>query len=140
MNPFPVDAEVITPAELEVEFKCPVKLVQWLPAAMAFYELPGDVNVNTTNAFISGRVYGMDSSSGAAVAALDPHPGENVLDLCCAPGMKLSLLADTMKRRGTLTGVDVSKVEHFLAVTGTNSRKIVLFVLHRRDWRRAAPF
>ena len=31
-------------------------------------------------------LYGIDVASGAAVMALDPHPGMSVLDLCCAPG------------------------------------------------------
>jgi 16S rRNA C967 or C1407 C5-methylase (RsmB/RsmF family) len=34
----------------------------------------------------SEQIYGIDASSGAAVVALDPQPGDNVLDLCCAPG------------------------------------------------------
>jgi hypothetical protein len=37
------------------------------------------------------------------------YVGENVLDLCCAPGAKLTMLADLMGRRGTLTGVDISR-------------------------------
>ncbi len=32
----------------------------------------------------------MDASSGAAVVALDPRPGDHVLDLCCAPGKRLN--------------------------------------------------
>ena len=34
--------------------------------------------------------------------ALDPQPGDSVLDLCCAPGAKLCMIAEMMGREGTL--------------------------------------
>ncbi len=67
-------------------------------------------SLNSCPAYEDGRLYGMDASSAAAVAALGVKPGDNVLDLCAAPGMKFTLLADVMLRQGTLTGVDVSTV------------------------------
>jgi 16S rRNA C967 or C1407 C5-methylase (RsmB/RsmF family) len=63
------------------------------------------------------QVYGIDLSSAIACCALDASPGHAVLDLCCAPGAKLTLLADMVDlppgsggpgaRRGTVTGVDI---------------------------------
>ena len=50
----------------------------------------------------------MEASSGIAVKVLDVQPNEHVLDLCSAPGAKLCYLADLMKMRGSLTGVDIS--------------------------------
>ena len=52
--------------------------------------------------------HGIDASSCAAVVALGPPPpGSRVLDLCCAPGGKLCLMADLMQQEGLLVGVDV---------------------------------
>jgi len=53
----------------------------------------------------------MDIASGVAVAVLQPQRGEHVLDLCCAPGAKLSYLHDFMGlgevgATGSVTGVD----------------------------------
>lgn len=35
--------------------------------------------------------------------------GEHVLDLCCAPGAKLAMIADLLRLRGSVTGVDYSR-------------------------------
>lgn len=81
--------------------------VPWLPE---FYALPGHAKIRYAPSFAAHAVYGIDASSGAAVAALDPRPGDAVIDLCCAPGAKLAMIADRMQRQGSLTGVDVSQV------------------------------
>jgi 16S rRNA C967 or C1407 C5-methylase (RsmB/RsmF family) len=98
--------------------------VPWLDQQWAFYCLPGDFPIAKSSCFRSGRVYGMDVSSGAAVAALlsniydmksspkDSNSTENlrILDLCCCPGLKLCAMADVMKdTSSTLVGVDVSE-------------------------------
>eukprot|EP00928_Gymnodinium_smaydae_P088249 TRINITY_DN72359_c0_g1_i1.p1 TRINITY_DN72359_c0_g1~~TRINITY_DN72359_c0_g1_i1.p1 ORF type:complete len:492 (+),score=41.91 TRINITY_DN72359_c0_g1_i1:72-1547(+) len=86
-----------------------VRPLTWLPESFEFYSLPEDANISSCAAYRNGSIYGMDVSSGAAVAALDVRPGHSVLDVCCAPGAKLCLLADVMRRRGTLIGVDASR-------------------------------
>ena len=80
----------------------------WLlsqPHGLEFFAIPGDFSLNKAFSFQSGRVYGMDVTSGAAVASLlfdiyDRPDGSGkrcdktdttkaplrVLDLCCAPG------------------------------------------------------
>lgn len=61
---------------------------------------------------IRGSVVPMDAASVATVVALAPRPGDNVLDLCCAPGMKLLLLSDNAASVesgvGCAIGVDIS--------------------------------
>jgi 16S rRNA (cytosine967-C5)-methyltransferase len=44
--------------------------------------------------------------SQAVVAALDPRPGERVLDLCAAPGIKTTAIAARMDDRGEVVAVD----------------------------------
>jgi 16S rRNA C967 or C1407 C5-methylase (RsmB/RsmF family) len=96
-----------------------------------FYAIPGDFNLNRSPSFQSGRVYGMDATSGAAVLALlfdtycstneplTPADGKEskrdnetplrVLDLCCAPGLKLCMIADLVPSSSTVVGVDLSR-------------------------------
>ena len=54
-----------------------------------------------------GALYAQDPAALAAVAALDPQPGERVLDLCAAPGGKSTAIADRMAGCGLLAGNDV---------------------------------
>lgn len=57
----------------------------------------------------SADILPMDAASVLAVRILDPQPHDNVLDLCCAPGMKLALIGRTIGATGTVTGVDLSR-------------------------------
>ncbi len=101
--------------------------VPWLPND-AFYAIPADFALSSSSGFQSGRFYGMDVSSGAAVSALlsDTHnratassscPKESndkektirALDLCCCPGLKLCAIADSVPPGSTVIGVDISK-------------------------------
>ena len=94
------------------------KKVSWLSSSFgAFYAMPGDFRLAQSPAYQQGRIYGQDVSSGVAVALLmkeeDEEESDNrtsdinslehpalpkkplrILDLCCAPGLKLCALAD----------------------------------------------
>lgn len=54
-----------------------------------------------------GLFYIQQAATGVAAPALDPRPGERVLDLCAAPGGKTAHLAERMDDRGTLVAADV---------------------------------
>ncbi|KAG7392562.1 hypothetical protein PHYPSEUDO_000250 [Phytophthora pseudosyringae] len=80
--------------------------VQWLPG---FYSLPVSAPLARVDLYKDGQVYGIDISSGYAVTLLNIQPGDHVLDLCCAPGAKLAMIADLLQPRGSVTGVDFSR-------------------------------
>lgn len=46
-------------------------------------------------------------SSMKAVRALDPQPGEKVLDMCAAPGGKTGYMAELMGNKGSITACDI---------------------------------
>ena len=57
--------------------------------------------------FQDGLVTVQDESSQLASLFLDPEPGQDVLDLCAAPGGKSTHLAQLMENRGTLLACDL---------------------------------
>ena len=86
-----------------------VKAVSWLPEG--YYTVDGGVKLASTTPFQAGHIYGIDGSSVAAVLAMDIRPGQHVLDIACAPGTKICLIADLllqghMPTKGLAVGVD----------------------------------
>ncbi|GET90493.1 hypothetical protein, conserved [Leishmania tarentolae] len=73
--------------------------VTWLPCGV--FALPWSYAMGSNPLFLDGTLLAMDAASIAAVVALRPRKGDRVLDLCCAPGMKLGLLADAVTKGGT---------------------------------------
>ena len=59
--------------------------------------------------FARGLFQVQDLASFLAVKAGDPVPGDDVLDLCAAPGGKTAALAQLMKNRGQILSVDYSR-------------------------------
>lgn len=57
----------------------------------------------------AGAYYLQDASAMAPVAALNPKPGETVLDLCAAPGGKSSQIAGRMAGQGALVSNEYVK-------------------------------
>lgn len=93
--------------------------VDWVPL---FWRVPVSVGLSSSPLYTEGLICGMDISSGSVIThGLAPQAGENVLDLCCAPGTKLLLASQLVTERGTVTGVDV--VEHRLNITRNVLRK-----------------
>ncbi len=56
--------------------------------------------------FLAGRFTVQDEASQLVVALLDPQPGEQVLDLCAAPGGKTTAIAERVGPSGFVVAVD----------------------------------
>jgi len=56
----------------------------------------------------SGSIYIQDPAAAAAPLLLDPKPGEDILDMCAAPGGKSLMMAD-LERNVRLTAADRSE-------------------------------
>ncbi|KAJ2470045.1 hypothetical protein GGI02_003194 [Coemansia sp. RSA 2322] len=104
--------------KIHADAGCRVSEVVGVPG---FIEIANQsVRLSQLGAYINGDIAGMDVSSGIAAQALSVEPGHHVLDLCCAPGAKLLLLAELLSTTpasesmgsalvGTVTGVDIAQ-------------------------------
>ncbi len=63
-----------------------------------------------TEAYRDGRFQVQDPTAQRVARALDPQPGERVLDLCAAPGGKATHLAELMQGQGELIAVDLDSI------------------------------
>ncbi|MCI5614680.1 MAG: 16S rRNA (cytosine(967)-C(5))-methyltransferase RsmB [Clostridia bacterium] len=74
-----------------------------------------------------GLLYIQDTASQLCMEALAPQPGEDVLDLCAAPGGKSLLAGQKMKNRGTLRAWDLYPAR--AARIGDNARRYGVSIL-----------
>jgi 16S rRNA (cytosine967-C5)-methyltransferase len=100
----------------------------WLEENLVF-ELKAHPPLLTLPSFQQGCFYVQDPSTLLAVSVLAPKPGEAVLDLCAAPGGKLTYIAQLMRNEGRLVAHDASPerirlVQDNCARLGVTSAKI----------------
>jgi 16S rRNA (cytosine967-C5)-methyltransferase len=77
----------------------------WIEENLVF-ELKSHPPLGRLPSFQQGLFYVQDPSTLLAVRELDPQPGESVLDLCAAPGGKLTYIAQLMRNEGRLLAHD----------------------------------
>jgi 16S rRNA (cytosine967-C5)-methyltransferase len=74
------------------------------------YRLRGaDQPLTRTSCFREGLFYIQDKASCFAVEAANPKPGMTILDVCAAPGVKTTHLAQLMQNLGVMYSIDYSK-------------------------------
>lgn len=102
-NSLRVNTLKIKPEELRAELPVLLEPVSWCPAG--FY-VPYQARLGSSLWHALGVIYMQEASAMAVVMALDPQPGERVLDLCAAPGGKTTQIAAQM-RHGVLIANEV---------------------------------
>jgi 16S rRNA (cytosine967-C5)-methyltransferase len=60
-----------------------------------FYKVKKEIALDDFELLREGKGYIQDPSTTLAVRALDPHPNEEILDACAAPGGKTALIAES---------------------------------------------
>jgi 16S rRNA (cytosine967-C5)-methyltransferase len=101
----------------------------WCEENLAF-ELKSHPPLAVLPSLRQGLFYVQDPGTLLAVRELDPRPGENILDLCAAPGGKTTYLAQLMKNEGRIVASDVS-AERLKMVQQNCARLGVTCVEHR---------
>jgi 16S rRNA (cytosine967-C5)-methyltransferase len=99
-----VNTLVTDPASLAGALPVPTRLAPELPDEGLVVEGPFDAHGHPL--FAAGAYQPQSRASMLVAPALDPQPGERVLDLCAAPGGKTTHLAARMGDRGTIVAVE----------------------------------
>ena len=79
----------------------------WFEENLVF-ELKSHPPLNRLPSFLNGFFYIQDPSTLLAVRELDLRPGQTVLDLCAAPGGKLTYIAQLMGNQGRIVARDLN--------------------------------
>jgi len=81
--------------------------IEWVDEGMSIVEGQKILRDSELNA--SGKVYIQNAASWLPVLALDPQPGETILDMCAAPGGKTSHIAQRADNKASITANDNSR-------------------------------
>lgn len=93
----------------------------WFPENLVF-ELKSHPSLASLVSFQQGLFYVQDPSTLLAVQSLDPQPGEHILDLCAAPGGKLTYIAQLVRNEARLEAWDISPAR--LKLVEENCRRL----------------
>ncbi|UZD75674.1 16S rRNA (cytosine(967)-C(5))-methyltransferase RsmB [Bacillus siamensis] len=94
-------------------------------------------SIANTEFFQNGQVSIQDESSMLVARALDPKPGETVLDACAAPGGKSAHIAELMENEGSLTSLDLHRHKVKLIKEGAERLGLTIIDAQTMDARKA---
>ena len=81
----------------------------WLPPDVQFFRCTDAAALFKSRLFRDNLLYVQDPATLLAPALLNPVPGENIADLCCAPGGKAIFIAEQLQQQGGLLCMDRSE-------------------------------
>jgi NOL1/NOP2/sun family putative RNA methylase len=108
-------------------FKKKVKLEQ-VPYLAHGYWYEAGFSMGATPEYLQGLYYLQGAASQFVAEALDPQPGERVLDMAAAPGSKTTHIAQLMQNTGLIVALD-SNVQRLAALRNNCERLLVTNVL-----------
>jgi 16S rRNA (cytosine967-C5)-methyltransferase len=91
------------PASVAEGLAVPSRMDSDLPEALV---LDGPFDLHGSSAWSSGAILAQSRAAMLVARALDPQPGERVLDLCAAPGGKSTHIAALMGDEGEIVAVE----------------------------------
>jgi len=111
---------------LEAKYGIKTKPIPLLPNAL---EVATDrAALTALSEYEDGHFYIQSFASQFIVKALEPRPGERILDLCAAPGSKTTQIALQMEGRGELIANEPNKDRFFKLIANIRHQKLDHFI------------
>ncbi len=95
-------------------------------------------SIGATPEFLMGYYYVMDKSSCVPPLALDPKPGERVLDMAASPGGKTTMLSMLMENEGVIVALEPQEERVQPLVDNVNRMGAMNVAIVRLDGRRVS--
>ncbi len=105
------------------------------PGLQCFFKIQTEKSIGNLPEYHLGLIFPQALSSALPVIALDPKPGEFILDLCAAPGSKTGFIAQIMNDTGTIVAND-RKISRLTALSANIKRLGItntITTLHRGE-------
>jgi tRNA (cytosine40_48-C5)-methyltransferase len=99
------------------------------------YSYEADFSLGATSEYLQGYYYIQEAASQLPPQVLEPKPGENILDMCAAPGSKTTEIAQYMQNRGTLVALDSDPRRLFALRNNLERCGIINTILYKKDSR-----
>lgn len=98
-----------------------------------------DASLGSLQSYREGRFYVQNEASMLAVAILDPHPGEHLIDLCSGVGGKATFMAEMMHDQGQVDAIEL--YPHKVSLLKDNCRRLRIssVTAHQRDILKLPP-
>lgn len=113
LNPVPVTVRLIsgriTPEDFEAQMAGDGITAVRHPLIPEAYTISGFDYLESVDAFTDGCITVQDVSSMLAVKAAGIKPGDEVIDVCAAPGGKSLMAAEALKGQGHITARDLTE-------------------------------
>ncbi len=102
----------ISPEELKTRLEdkgFSLRETKWIDYGFIVNSEKSDFSIGATHEYLLGYYYIQDFASMIPVHLLAPQPGDNVLDMCAAPGGKTTHMGQLMEGKGTIIATDINE-------------------------------
>ena len=94
---------------------------KWIDYAFHVDSSNSHFKLGATHEYLKGHYYNQSLASMIPVHFLFPQPGDNILDMCAAPGSKTTQIGQILNQQGTIVAVD-AKPSRLRALTSNIKR------------------
>lgn len=70
------------------------------------------INIRDLDIYKDGKIYIQNISSMLTVLTLDPKEGDNILDMCSAPGGKATMIQSVTQNKAYVTACELNKIRY----------------------------